>query len=223
VDWTTLQLALLVFVAEVCVVTFGTLRIIFVARAQKFMAPLLGFFEVSLWLLAMCQVMKNLSDWSCFIAFALGFTLGSYLGIIIEKRLAFGMVLVKIVTNHDVSELIDCLRAANFGVTSMQGEGASGKVQIVMSVVKRSQLATVTDLIETHSPGAFYAVSDLQSAREGIFPTAKERPGLMPLPLIKLMRLMMPAEEQLELSAHGNHSTHGGAQKARQPEEPALH
>ena len=77
---------LFIFLAEVCVVTLGTLRIIFVARGQKLLAPLLGFFEVFIWLLAISQIMQNLSDWSCFVAFALGFTLGNFLGIHHRER-----------------------------------------------------------------------------------------------------------------------------------------
>ena len=192
-DLSHLLLPLLIFVAEVCVVTLGTLRIIFVARGQKILAPVLGFFEVFIWLLAMCQIMQNLNDWTCFFAFALGFTLGNFLGIIIEKRLAMGTVFVRIITHLDAIALIEKLRAAHFGVTSVEGQGATGKVQVVLTVVKRKQLPMVVALIETHHPGAFYAVDDLQSASEGIFPTPQERPGLVPLPLFKLMRFVMPS------------------------------
>jgi uncharacterized protein YebE (UPF0316 family) len=222
VDFSLYVLPLLIFFAEVCVVTLGTVRIIFVARGQKILAPLLGFGEVFLWLLAMSQIMQNLSDWTCFFAFALGFSLGNYLGIIIEKKLAMGMALVKIITNRDADDLIEHLRAANFGVTSMDGQGANGKVQIVMSIVKRKQLPAVIELIETHSPGAFYAVKDLQAACEGIFPTPKERPGLMPLPLFKLMRLVMPADKQLNLPGHSDVSASNRAEESREPEPAAM-
>jgi uncharacterized protein YebE (UPF0316 family) len=215
------KLPLLIFVAEVCVVTFGTVRIIFVARGQKVLAPLLGFCEVFLWLLAMSQIMQNLSDWTCFFAFAFGFSLGNYFGIIIEKKLAMGMAVVQIITNRDADDLVDHLRAANFGVTSMDGHGATGKVQIVMSIVKRKQLPNVIELIETHSPGAFYAIKDLQSASEGIFPTPSKQPGLVPLPLFKLMRLVMPADKQLELPTQGNESADQRAEEPREP-EPAV-
>ncbi len=220
-DLSLFAFPLLIFIAEVCVVTFGTLRIIFIARGQKIIAPLLGFFEVFIWLLAMCQVMQNLSDWSCFIAFALGFTLGSYLGIIIEKKLALGAVSVRIITHRDAAALIDGLRAADFGVTSVDGEGATGKVRIVMTVVKRKQLPEIVALIETHHPGAFYAVDELQTTCEGIFPAAKARPGIVPLPLVKVFRLLMP-HEQPELAGHGEGGADGGAGDAREPEPAAL-
>jgi len=69
-------LPLFIFAAEVCVVTLCTIRTIFVARGMKFLAPLLGFFEVSIWLFAIGAVMKNLNDIACYAAFAGGFPLG---------------------------------------------------------------------------------------------------------------------------------------------------
>src|SRR5690348_498409 len=52
-----LQLPLIIFFAEVCVVTISTLRIIAIARGQTLVAPVLGFFEVTTWLFAIGQVM----------------------------------------------------------------------------------------------------------------------------------------------------------------------
>ena len=75
-----LFLPVVIFLAEMFVVTLGTLRIIFVARGCTLLAPLLGLFEILSWLFAISQVMQNLGSADCFIAFALGFTLGNFLG-----------------------------------------------------------------------------------------------------------------------------------------------
>ena len=184
VSW--LEIPSQIFLAEVCVVTLATLRTIYVARGQKMLAPILGFFEIVLWLFAIGQTMQNLDDWTCSAAFAIGFALGNYFGICIEKWLAIGTVIVRIITHRDADRLIDTLRAANFGVTCIDGEGASGKVQIVMTVIKRKQLPAIVTLIQAHHPGAFYAVDDLQSASEGIFPTPKAMPGAIPAPIFKV-------------------------------------
>ena len=66
-------------------------------------------------------------------------------------------------------------------------EGATGKVQIVMTVVPRKRLPDVLKLIETHHPGAFYAVDELQSSSDGVFPEANKRPSIVPAPLFKLV------------------------------------
>jgi uncharacterized protein YebE (UPF0316 family) len=223
VDLSTLLIPLLIFAAEVCVVTLGTLRIIFVARGQKILAPLLGFFESFIWLVAISQIMRDLSDWSCFIAFALGFALGNYLGICVEKRLALGTVIVRIITHRDAGALIARLRGANFGVTAVEGRGATGKVQIVMTVAKRKQLPRITALIETHHPSAFFSVDDLQSASDGIFPTPRERPGIIPLSLVSLVRLVMPgADKPAELAGRGDGGADDRGDYADNPEPASL-
>lgn len=169
-----------IFLAEMCVVTLGTLRIIFIARGQRLLAPVLGFFEILIWLFAISQIMRNLNDFSCFTAFALGFTAGNGLGMYIEQRLAMGMVIVRIITNRDAGNLMAELRAANVGYTCVNGEGATGPVRIVMTVVKRRQLDEVLRLIERCQPRAFYAIDELQQASQGIFPLMPRRNSLLP-------------------------------------------
>ena len=126
-DLSALQLPLVIFIAEVRVVSASTLRIIFTARGHTLLAPMLGFFEIVTWLFAIGKTMQNLDNFACSLAFALGFTLGSCLGILIEKRLAMGTVVVPIITHRDATELIAVLRAASFGVTCVDGEGSTGR------------------------------------------------------------------------------------------------
>lgn len=177
-------LPLLVFFAELCVVTIGTMRIIFVARGMKFLAPVLGFFEVSIWLFAIGQIMQNLSDLGCYLAFAGGFTVGNYLGVLIEKKLAIGSVVVHVITPKDVSELIEGLQTEKYGVTTIDAQGSTGPVKVVFTVVRRKELENVVAIIKEFDPRAFYSVDDLQALEAGIFPTAKGRArGVIPGPL----------------------------------------
>ncbi len=173
----TLLLSLGIFLAEMCVVTLGTMRIIFVARGRSLLAPILGFFEVTTWLFAITQVMQHLTSVECFLGFALGFSAGNYLGMLLERKLAIGKALVRIITRRDDDELIRQLQSANFGYTRVRGEGATGPVRIVMTVVKRRQLEELIRLIETCEPRPFYAIDDLQDASEGIFPAPKTEPA----------------------------------------------
>lgn len=188
-------LPLLIFVAEVFVVTLGTLRIISVARGARLVTPILGFFEISSWLFAAGVTMKNLDQWPCGVAFALGFTFGSYLGVLIEKKLALGTVNVRVITHQCAAALIEELRAADFGVTCIAGQGSSGPVQIVTTVVKRKQLPAVQALIETHQPGAFCAIDEVHSHSEGIFPASATRPAFLPPTIAKMLRRLRREEE----------------------------
>src|SRR5262245_9444611 len=153
-----------IFVAEMSVVTLATLRVIFIARGMRRLAPVLGFFEVSIWLFAIGEVMRNLSDVRCSLAFAGGFTVGNFLGILIEQKLALGTVVVRAITPKAAEPLVRALRAANYGVTRLAGEGATGPVQVIFTIVPRRELVGVVGLIKRFDAGAFYTVDALQSA-----------------------------------------------------------
>jgi uncharacterized protein YebE (UPF0316 family) len=183
-------LPLCIFLAEVCVVTIATMRTIFVARGMKFLAPLLGVFEVSIWLFAIGEVMKNLNDWTCSAAFAAGFTLGNFLGILLEEKLAMGSVGVRMITHRDAGKVIDELRAADYGVTQIDAQGATGPVQIIYTVIKRKELPHVLAIARRFDPRMFYSVDDLHSAAAGVAPLSRRRAwgGLVPN-LFKLVNL----------------------------------
>jgi len=206
-----------IFFAEMIVVTLGTMRIIFIARDRRYLAPILGFFEVTTWLFAITQVMQNLTSVGCFFAFASGFAAGNFLGMLIEQKLAIGNVIVRIITHHDAGDLVQELRAANFGYTCMDGQGATGPVRIVMTVVKRKQLDDVLRIIEACQPRVFYSVDELREASQGIFPLSKpRRTGVMPTALAWLSQregqpgpdlMMPPAQEQTENASQRHQET----------------
>jgi uncharacterized protein YebE (UPF0316 family) len=176
-------LPLLVFLAELCVVTLGTMRIIFVSRGMRILAPLLGIFEISIWLFAIGQIMQNLSNLGCYLGFAAGFTIGNFFGVFIERKLAIGTALVRIITNKEAGELIAGLKAAEYGVTSLDAQGATGPVKVVLTVVKRKELASVLAIITAFDPRAFYSVDEIQSAASGIFPAGRGRvKAILPSP-----------------------------------------
>lgn len=183
----------LIFLAEMCVVTLSTLRIIFIAQGRKFLAPALGFFEIVIWLFAISQVMQQLSNGWCFFAFAAGFTVGNYLGILIENALAMGMAQVSVVAPVDLDDFVSELRAQDFGATCVTGQGAAGPVQIVFTIVRRRQVRQVIRLIERTQPGAFYAVDEVTTVSDGIFPRSRG-PRLVPSVLRGLLQKAMISE-----------------------------
>ncbi len=176
----TSGLAILVFFAELCVVTLFTLRIIFIGRGKRVLASTVGFFEITIWLFAISQVMRNLNDPGCFLGFAGGFTLGNYLGMLIEKWLALGTVVVRTFTHKDATDLIRSLQAAQFGVTSIDAVGAKGPVKLVITVIPRKQLTVVLAIIRHFDPSAFHSVDEIQDAEAGIFPQPKRLANILP-------------------------------------------
>jgi len=159
-----LLLPLSIFMAEMAVVAISTMRIIFVSRGLKTMAAGLGFFEVTIWLFAIGQVMSNLHSPLCFAAFAGGFVAGNYLGMSLEQRLAIGSVLVRVITGSDARELVELLRDAGCGVTRIGAHGLQGPVEIVFTVIRRRRLGEVLALVRRFDPDAFYSIDELQAS-----------------------------------------------------------
>jgi uncharacterized protein YebE (UPF0316 family) len=191
------MLPLLVFLAELCVVTLGTMRIIFVSRGMKVLAPILGIFEISIWLFAIGQIMQNLSNLGCYLGFAAGFTIGNFCGVFIERKLAIGTALVRIITNKEPGELIKGLQAAQYGVTSLDAQGSTGPVTVILTVVKRKELAAVLDIVKRFDPRAFYSVDEIQSAAAGIFPAARGRAkAILPGPFGRRLKPFGAEEER---------------------------
>jgi len=166
-------LPMLIFIARVADVSLGTIRVIFVARGLKYLAPIVGFFEILIWLMAIGQIMQNLSNPLCYIAYAGGFATGNYVGILIAEKLSLGVVLIRVITSKDASELLEYLKSAEYGVTSVDAHGSAGKVQVVFTIVPRREVTGVVNLIKQFNPKAFYTIEEVGFVEEGIFPTRK--------------------------------------------------
>jgi uncharacterized protein YebE (UPF0316 family) len=130
-------LPVLVFFARVIDVSLGTLRIIFVSRGQKYLAPLLGFVEVFIWIVAVSQIMRGAHTMVAYLAYAAGFATGNYAGMWIENRLAIGKLILRTFLPGDSNALVKALRDAGFGVTRSAAEGGTGPVSIVFTAINR--------------------------------------------------------------------------------------
>jgi uncharacterized protein YebE (UPF0316 family) len=170
-------LPILIFLARVADVTLGTLRIIFVSRGQRKWAPVLGFFEVLIWVIAIGQLVQNLSSATSYIGYAAGFAAGNYVGMLIENRLAIGTQIVRAIIPVGGEEVMERLKEAGFGATGVDGQGATGPVKLVYAVVKRKHLKAVLRIIHSVNPKAFLTVEDIRSSEEGIFPSTQYSAG----------------------------------------------
>ncbi len=172
--FTYVVLPLLIFLARICDVTIGTIRIVMVAKGQKFLAPIMGFFEVLIWIITMSKVVQNLDNWMCYVGYAGGFATGNLVGLLIEEKLALGIAKVQVITGKQAGMLIEALKQAGYGVTHVDAKGSNEEVSIIYTFVKRAELPKVQEIISTHNPKAFYTVEEVKSVNEGIFPVKPE-------------------------------------------------
>ncbi len=159
-------LPLLIFFARVCDVSIGTIRIIFVSKGIKYLATLLGFFEILIWLLAISQIMQNLTNVYYYIFYAGGFATGNFVGILIDEKLSIGTVMVRIITRKEAKDLIGALKKAKYRVTSVDADGSKGKVKIIFTVVNRQNIQDVIKIVKKFNPNAFYSIEDIRYVSE---------------------------------------------------------
>lgn len=165
-----LVLPFLIFLARIIDVSIGTMRIIFVSKGNKSIAPILGFFEVFIWIIAIGQIMVNLNNFACYFGYAAGFATGNYVGLRLEERLAMGNMLIRVISQKDTNDLIKNLNVKGYGATVVEGEGSLGKVQLIYSIVKRENIGEVIEIIHEFNPKAFYSIEDIKKVSSGIFP-----------------------------------------------------
>ena len=172
-----IALPLIVFLARFVDVTLGTLRIIFLSRGRKWLAPTLGFVEVFIWITVVSQIVRGAQNFAAYFAYAAGFAVGNYAGMLIEEKLAIGTLVIRIILPQNGNLLSARLREEGYGVTFVDGHGGSGNpVALVYTVVMRKELSHVIGIIEELTPKAFYTVEELRSVRQGVFPV---RPQMM--------------------------------------------
>ena len=166
-------LPLLIFLSRITDVSLGTVRLIFVSRGMKYVAPIVGFFEVLIWILVIGQIMQHLSNPICYVAYAGGFATGNFVGLLIAEKLSLGMVLIRVITPKEIGGLVECLKQRRYGVTSIEGQGANGPVEIVFTIVARRDVGTVVELVKKFTPQAFYSIEEVDFAERGVFPIRK--------------------------------------------------
>lgn len=167
-------LPLLIFFSRIADQSIGTLRLIFVSKGYKYLAPFLGFFEVIIWLIAVGQIFKQLDNFLYYIAYGAGFAAGNFVGILLEEKISLGTVVVRIIPKLDTTDLINYLRSQNYGLTIMDAEGSRGKVKVILSIIPRKQIGDIVSIINRFNPRAFYSIEEVKSVSYGVF-KKKER------------------------------------------------
>ncbi|MCH7411767.1 DUF2179 domain-containing protein [Belliella sp. DSM 111904] len=161
-----LIMPLLIFFARVSDVTINTLRIMFMLNGKKKVAPVLGFFEALIWLLAIGQIFQNINNPMSYFAYAGGFAMGTYVGMTIEEKLALGRVLVRVITPAPMPELIDYMKDQNFRFTNVGAEGRYGKVNLLFTVMKRDALPEFVSKVKKLNQNAFYTIESVKRVSE---------------------------------------------------------
>lgn len=161
-EFSAVLLPLVIFFARIADVSLGTLRITMVSRGYKWQSALLGFFEVLIWVIVVAQLLSNLDHWVNYIAYAAGFSAGTFMGLYIEDKMKVGTVLVRIITLQKSHDIIETLKEAGVAVTSVDAKGGFNDVKIIFTVLKRKKLNQVFDIVKEIDPEAFFSTEEVK-------------------------------------------------------------
>ncbi len=160
--------ALFVFCIRIFDVSLGTLRTISVVNGRLALSVVLGLFEISIWITALSSVLARVTEHPIVIlGYAGGFATGNAVGILIERRLAMGTVVVRIISARAGRQIAAALREAGYRATTFAGEGRDGPVTLIYATCGRRKLATILEKARQHDPALFYAVEPVHQVGAG--------------------------------------------------------
>ncbi|HHU28069.1 TPA: DUF2179 domain-containing protein [bacterium] len=168
-EWLLILELLIIFVAKVVEVTLATLRIILVNRGYRTQGTILALVEIALWVVIASRVIVGINEQPLkAVVYCLGFALGVYLGSKIENFLAFGQMLIQVITPSDEGdELASYLRSKGIAVTTIDGTGKESPKKILMIYCNRKNKDMIISEINKIDNNLMIVATDVSSLKGG--------------------------------------------------------
>ncbi len=157
----------LIFGLRIVDVSLATIRMLLVMRDARTVVPFIGFVEATIWVVAVGTAIQNLHSVWHLVGYSSGFGAGTLVGLWLEGKMAMGLATLRIISRDEGEDVANALRHEGFGVTEFAGYGREGKVEVLMSVVKRRQIRAVLDVVESVDHDAFISVEEPRAIRRG--------------------------------------------------------
>jgi uncharacterized protein YebE (UPF0316 family) len=153
--------SLIIFSLRVLDVGLGTIRTVFILQGRKVIAASIGFFEVMIFIFAISQVITGIGqNWVYMVAYAAGFSSGTFLGLWLEGKFAMGYTQLRVISRGQGESIIQALWHENVGATLVEGNGRRGPVDMVFSIVPRKDIKRLVSLATQIDDDCFISLSD---------------------------------------------------------------
>ncbi len=158
-DGNILLTGIIIFLARICDVSIGTVRTIVTVQGRTVIAFILAIFEIGIWITVVSAVIHQIKAQPLLIIFyAFGYATGNVVGILVERKLAFGIIILKVITRDAGGALADYLRQRGQPVTVFVGEGMAGPVKELYIACRRRDLKWILPKVRQKDPNAFYVI-----------------------------------------------------------------
>jgi uncharacterized protein YebE (UPF0316 family) len=158
---------LVIFALRIVDVSLATVRMLLSVRGYKRLVPLIGFFEVLVWITAVGQAVKFLDSPLHLLGYAAGFAAGAAVGLWIEEKLALGLSALRVMSAHGGVEIAQALRDRGFGVTEFPAYGRDGRMEVIYAVLRRRHLPLALAQVSAWDPDAFVTVEEPRTIHRG--------------------------------------------------------
>lgn len=146
----------MIFFSKVIENSLATLRLIVVANGKKILGAILQFMIALVWVLVTGAVVVNIhKDPFKIFFFALGSFVGSYIGSMIEEKMALGSNMLTVIVNETIAPpLISNMRKKGYRTTTLEAHGLSGKKVVLMIVISRKERNKLIRFIQSFDKNA---------------------------------------------------------------------
>jgi len=166
-DLHTFILGVIIFLARIADVSLGTIRTLAIVQGRSVAAFFLGFVEVTIWITIVSTVVNNIKETPLLtLFFAFGFASGNVVGIWAEKKLAFGLIVVRVITREKGQAMAERLREIGQAVTIFKGEGMRGPVSELYIATPRKELKRLLRIINEEDPESFYITEQARDVKK---------------------------------------------------------
>ncbi len=147
---------LLIFTFKVIENTLSTLRIIVVSNGKKLLGAILQGIVSIVWVISTSLVVINIQkDPFKIISFTLGALIGSYIGSIIEEKIALGTNMITTIINKNLTKKITyALKKQKHEAIIINGKNIYEQKDILIIITKRKQNQNIIKLIKNIDNGA---------------------------------------------------------------------
>jgi uncharacterized protein YebE (UPF0316 family) len=168
--WNLVLGGLVIFALRVLSVAMGTVRTLLTVRGLRLISAIMGFIEVLIFVLAISQVLTDISNIWNVLGYCGGFAVGTIVGMALEDRLAVGFAVVQVISSAKWPEIVQALRSGGYGATKVIGEGKDGPLGIVYTVVRRKEVKDVVRICEQLDQQSFITVEEAGRVYHGFLP-----------------------------------------------------
>lgn len=159
-----------IFCAKIVEVSIATIRLVYINKGERVKGSILGFIEILIWLAVVSSVLTNITEdpIKVFI-YAAAFSLGNFIGVTIESKIAVGLASIQVVVSEETGEILaEVLRDESYGVTIIDGRGKDDSKKILLFIqLKRKKIPAAVNIIKQTAPDAYITVNDIKSMMGG--------------------------------------------------------